>query len=241
MKSKRKTMDDLSNRMKNNYENIFRYKLVRRVPVIIRLDGKCFHSLTRNLSKPFDEFFRISMEKTAIKLCKEIQNTKLAYIQSDEISLLLVDYTNINTNQWFDGNIQKITSISSAIASVEFTSVFGRKAYFDSRVFNIPKEEVCNYFIWRQKDAIRNSILSLGQKYFSQNQLYRLNCNEILSKLLLKEVDWDKIEIKWQRGFCIIKEEIEWKVDLEIPLFTNNRFYIERYVNLEKEYKNIQK
>ena len=176
---KKKIMNSLSNRMKNNYENIFRYKLVRRLPVIIRLDGRCFHSLTRNLSKPFDEFFETCMVKTVIKLCKEIQNTKLAYIQSDEISLLLVDYTSINTDQWFGGNIQKITSISSAIASVEFSSIFGKKAYFDSRAFNIPREEVCNYFIWRQKDAIRNSILSLGQKYFSHNQLYKLNCNKI--------------------------------------------------------------
>jgi len=234
-------MNNLSDRMKNNYESIFRYKLVRRMPVIIRLDGKCFHSLTRNLSKPFDEFFRLCMSKTAIKLCKEVQNTKLAYIQSDEISLLLVDYTNINTNQWFDGNIQKIVSISSAIASVEFSNEFEKKAYFDSRVFNIPKEEVCNYFIWRQKDAIRNSILSLGQKHFSHNQLYKLNCNEILYKLRLKGINWDKIETKWRRGFCIIKEESEWKVDLEIPLFTDNRYYIERYINLKENKNEINK
>ena len=221
----------LGNRMKQNYEDISRYKLTRRMPAIIRLDGKAFHSLTRGLNRPYDENFRKCMAITAISLCKQIQNVKLAYCQSDEISLLLIDYTNLDTSQWFDGNIQKMVSVSSSIASVNFSLAFSKKGYFDARTFNIPKEEVCNYFIWRQQDATRNSILGLGQKYFSHKQLHNFSCNRIQDKLFKEEkINWNDIETKWKRGFCIVNNCKEWIEDLEIPIFTQEREYIEKYL-----------
>lgn len=241
--------DALGDRMKTNYENVTRSFLVRRMPVIIRLDGKAFHTLTRNCKKPWDDEFSRYMEDVAKKLCDEVQNVKIAYVQSDEISLLLTDYENLGTQQWFDGNIQKMCSVSAAIASVEFSKF--KEAYFDSRVFNIPKEEVCNYFIWRQNDAVRNSINSLAQAHFSHKELHNLNINEVQEKLFSeKGINWDKEEIWNKRGRCVKKfekvtceipqETVEgvgkyiirtfWSVDYAIPEFTKDRFYIERLI-----------
>lgn len=236
---KKNTGLSIGDRMKLYYETPFQQYLPRRQPVIIRLDGKSFHTLTRHFVKPHDELFRLYMEDTAFELCRQIQNVKLAYIQSDEISLLLIDYNNLNSEQYFGGNIQKIVSISASIASVKFSgaSAVGSNAsisaYFDSRVFCIPKEEVCNYFIWRQQDAIRNSILGTGQLYFSHKELQHLSCSKIQDKLFLeKGVNWNDTPNKFKRGFCIIKNDElhDWIGDCNIPNFTQNREYIEKYL-----------
>lgn len=234
--------DSLGDRMKTNYENINRTFLVRRMPVIIRLDGKAFHTLTKGLDKPWDASFGRCMRNTAIKLCEEIQNVEIAYVQSDEISLLLNDYKNLGTMQWFDGNIQKIVSVSASIASVEFTRQFGEVGIFDSRVFNIPKEEVCNYFIWRQNDASRNSVQSLAQSHFSHKELHGLGLNELQDKLFKeKNINWNNEEIWNKRVICIVKRKNThpdnyilirtfWDEDYAIPEFTKDRNYIEQYI-----------
>ena len=150
----------LGNRMKENYENTYRIKLTRRTPVIIRVDGKAFHTLTRKCKKPFDGDFYDSMYTAMYNLCMEIQGAKCAYMQSDEISVLVTDFDRLDTQAWFDYNLQKIVSISASIASTVFSLNFRDGQYlglFDSRAFNIPKSEVKNYFIWRQKDWERNS------------------------------------------------------------------------------------
>src|SRR5689334_8003874 len=106
--------DSLGDRMKKNYEDISRVFLPRRMPLIIRLDGKAFHTLTADMKKPWDDGMIHSMLTTAITLCENIQNTKLAYVQSDEISLLLTDYDYFNTEAWFDRNLQKMVSVSAS-------------------------------------------------------------------------------------------------------------------------------
>ena len=110
----------LGDRMKENYENRTRFLLPRRTYTIIRLDGKAFHSLTKNCQRPFDRNFMKCMQSTAVKLCKEIQGARFAYIQSDEISVLLTDFEKESTEAWFDGNLQKMCSVAASIASVEF-------------------------------------------------------------------------------------------------------------------------
>lgn len=153
MNNEQMNKDSIGNRMKENYEDRYRFKLTRRMPVIIRLDGKAFHTLTRDCMKPFDNSFNCAIVETSIYLLKNIQGAKCAYIQSDEISILLTDFDRLTTNAWFDYNIQKMVSVSASMASVIFSSLWHRHGYFDSRVFNIPKEEICNYFIWRQLDC----------------------------------------------------------------------------------------
>ena len=133
--------DSIGNRIKANYENRYRFSLTRRTPVIIRLDGRAFHSVTRDFKKPFDERFAEIMDDTALYLCEEIQGAKCAYVQSDEISILLTDFDKLTTDAWFDYNIQKMTSISAGLVSVFFSLLLGQTAVFDSRVFNIPVEE----------------------------------------------------------------------------------------------------
>ena len=110
----------LGDRMKNNYENITRYYLTRRMPVIIRLDGRSFHTFTRGFKKPFDDILVKTMQDTMKYLCENIQGCVLGYTQSDEISLVLTDYAEITTEAWFGNNLQKMCSVSASMATVAF-------------------------------------------------------------------------------------------------------------------------
>ena len=113
----------LGDRMKD-YENVNRFYLTRRMPLIIRIDGRAFHTFCRGLKKPYDRIFAESMQATTINLCKNIEGCKLAYTQSDEISLLLTDYDELETQAWFDKNLQKIVSISASLATLYFNKAF---------------------------------------------------------------------------------------------------------------------
>ena len=116
--------DDLGKRMKEYYENIPKTKLMRRTPVAIRLDGKAFHTFTKGFQKPFDEILIKSMQETMKYLCENIQGCVLGYTQSDEITLILVDYKNLNTAAWFDYEVQKMCSIAASMATLEFNRRF---------------------------------------------------------------------------------------------------------------------
>ena len=248
--------DNLGDRMKENYENRAKTQLLRRTPVIIRLDGKAFHTFTRGFKKPFDNILTETMQQTMLTLCKEIQGCVLGYTQSDEITLVLTDYKNLETAAWFDYDIQKVCSVSASIATLAFNRGFLKKmmqnkvglansvhfqawtkgALFDSRCFNIPKEEVANCILWRQQDAIRNSINSVGQANFSHKELQGLSTDQILKKLLEeKQIDWNKLPVHLQRGSCCIKREVNgvdsWFIDTEIPIFKGeDRDYIEKLI-----------
>lgn len=116
--------DDLGNRMKTFYEQIPKIKLMRRTPVIIRIDGKAFHTFTRGFKRPFDEILIKTMQETTKYLCENIQGCVLGYTQSDEITLVLVDYQRFESCAWFDYEIQKICSISSSMATMAFNKFF---------------------------------------------------------------------------------------------------------------------
>jgi tRNA(His) 5'-end guanylyltransferase len=179
-------MFSLGDRMKM-YEKTFHPELMKRVPVIIRLDGKAFHTFTRNCDKPFDQYLSDTMIHAAFKVAKEIQGFKLAYIQSDEVSFLITDYDKLNTSPWFDYDLAKITSISASIMSANFNKIYNNErwmsgkeftnnlAFFDSRAFNVPESDVVNYFLWRAKDWERNSIQMYAQANFSHKQLMNKN------------------------------------------------------------------
>lgn len=116
--------DEIGKRMKENYEQISKYKLTRRLPVIIRVDGKAFHTFTRGFKKPFDDILVESMQQTMKYLCENIQGAVFAYTQSDEISILLCDYKRLNSSAWFDNEVQKMCSISASMATLEFNRRF---------------------------------------------------------------------------------------------------------------------
>ena len=168
---------DLGNRLKANYENRTRYQLPRRTYTIIRLDGKGFSGYTKRLTKPFDANLISDMDRVAQALCKEVQGCRLAYTQSDEITLVLTDFESANAEAWFDGNLQKIVSISAALATAYFNDLrhgtpdHPRLAIFDSRAFTIAeRSEVIEQLVWRQLDAMRNSISMIARTQFSHQE-----------------------------------------------------------------------
>jgi len=172
---------DLGDRMKE-YEATYRQKLTMRMPAVIRLDGKAFHTLTRKCEKPFDEKLNHALRDAVIALLEEVP-ARLAYMQSDEISLLLIDYNKFDTMQWFDGVVQKMASVSASIMGAEFSLRWGSPGYFDSRVFTVPEPDIINYFVWRQQDCRRNAISSAAQSVFSPKQLHGKNSDEMIEML----------------------------------------------------------
>lgn len=231
--------DDLGNRMKIFYEQIPKSKLMRRTPVVIRIDGKAFHTFTRGFNKPFDEVLINTMQQTTKYLCENIQGCVLGYTQSDEISLILIDYKKLETSAWFDYEVQKMCSIAASMATMAFNKFFEKNveefqnehgypntdcvkyanligvylntvnkgAVFDARCFNIPKEEVTNYIYWRQLDASRNSIQSVGQANFSHKELHGKSNNDIQDMLMTqKGINWNDFPTYQKRGSCCIKE-----------------------------------
>lgn len=115
--------DSLGDRMKR-YENVPKVRLVRRMPVIVRLDGKAFHTFTRGFVKPFDSLLMQTMNDTMKYLCENIQGCVMAYTQSDEITLVLVDYQTLTSDAWFDNSVEKMCSIAASMATVAFNRSF---------------------------------------------------------------------------------------------------------------------
>ena len=224
--------DNLGDRMKSYYESRAKSFLPRRTYTIIRIDGKAFHTYTRGLEKPFDDKLINDMDETAKYLCENIQGAKFAFVQSDEISILLTDFDKLQTDAWFDGNIQKITSISASLATAKFNELRPNKiALFDSRVFTIPSSiEVENYFIWRQNDTVRNSISSVAQSLYSSKELHGVSTSGMQELCFLKGVNWNDFEPNKKRGRLIIKEYYEknesirtrW-ISVGANVFTQNR------------------
>ena len=228
--------DSLGDRMKA-IENVERKYLYSRVPIIIRLDIKAGHTLTRKYfkNKPHDEDFLALMKDTTLFLCENIQNIKFGYCQSDEISLMMCNDKTFDTQGWFDNNLQKIVSISAAMASAYFTkrAALDEIVCFDCRVFNLAKEEVVNYFIWRSQDCERNSIQGYAQSMFSHKQLHGLNNNELQEKMMTeKQFNWSKIHSGLKNGFMSIKRPDGQWVPVGCPKLTSDdgRLFIEKYL-----------
>ena len=120
--------DDLGTRMKEFYEQVPKMRLVRRMPVAIRIDGKAFHTFTKGFRKPFDDILIKTMQETTKYLCENIQGCVLGYTQSDEITLILVDYQKLTSSAWFDYEVQKLCSISASMATIAFNKFFKKNA-----------------------------------------------------------------------------------------------------------------
>lgn len=232
MSPPRQKGDSLGDRMKAFYEDRTRYVLPRRTYTIIRVDGKAFHTYTRGMARPFDAGFMASMDATALGMCEETQNARMAYVQSDEISLVLADFAELNTDAWFDGNVQKMASVASSIATAVFaensTMLRGQFPRFDGRVFTIPSAvEVENYLIWRQQDATRNSIQMAAQAQFSHKDMHQLNTKMLQEKLFQERgINWNDYPTGFRRGRCIVRAESGWDVDTAPPIFTADRAYL---------------
>jgi len=263
--------DALGDRMKEFYEDRTRIKLPRRTYTIIRIDGKAFHTYTKGLQRPFDDGLIEDMNATTAYLCKNIQGAKFGYVQSDEISLVLTDFDELGTHAWFDNNLQKMVSVAASMATSEFNRLrliracndnMGdyienllteneiqkfRMAEFDARAFQIPFiDEVENYFIWRQQDAVRNSISSVAQSLYSTKELHGVKTDGMQELIFQKGINWNDYDFRKKRGAVIAKvettliktiqgpnEEVieteftrnKWQV-VETPTFTQDREFI---------------
>jgi tRNA(His) guanylyltransferase len=225
--------DELGKRMKENYEVRTRTYLPSRTYTIVRLDGKGFSKYTKNMGKPFDKNLSDIMDETTKFLCDQL-NCKFGYTQSDEISLLFTDFENENSQQIFNGQVQKIVSIAASMATAKFNQLMMvnschlyddelvipvltdsdmkdvKLAFFDARVFIIPDfREVSNYFIWRQQDCTRNSISMAAQSVYSHNELEGKSSSNKQEMLFQKGINWNDYPDKFKRGVVIKKETFE--------------------------------
>lgn len=195
---------NLSERMKT-YESSSRTILPHRMPVIVRVDGKAFHTWTNDL-KPFDVNFISAMNQTAVVLCDEIQGAVYAYVQSDEISVLVHGYKKFESTPWFGNQLQKIVSVAASVASATLTIEafeFRRRfkpAFFDARAFVIPENDVCNYFLWRQQDAIRNSIQSHARTIFSHKQCNKKTGQQLKEMCSQAGSPWEDLSLDKRIG-----------------------------------------
>lgn len=198
----------LGDRMKT-YEAVTRSVLPRRTYTLIRVDGRSFHSYLADAEKPYDFDFMACMDEVGIALCQEISGAQLAFVQSDEISVLVTDFATNNTQPWFGGVISKMTSISAAVASTVLSQVMSHKrpALFDSRVFTIPDPtEVAAYFIWRQRDCVKNSIAMAAQSEFSHRELHGVNTDQMQEMLWTqRNINWNDYPDGAKRGRVIVK------------------------------------
>ena len=182
--------DELGSRMKNYYESIPKTRLMRRTPVAIRIDGKAFHTFTRGFQKPFDEVLGNAMARTMEYLCENIQGCIFGYTQSDEITLILIDYQTLETSAWFDYEVQKMCSISASMATMAFNRYFldeYEKWYFDH--IDFPHEFGC--------DAINPKDIELDTAYSVSHQrgaMFDARCFNIPKEEACNLVYWRQLD-----------------------------------------------
>jgi len=205
----------LGDRMKA-HEAAHRTVLPRRTYTILRLDGRAFHTYLRDAQRPFDMQFIADMAAVAEALSDEISGTAFAYHQSDEISLLVTDFATPQTQPWFGGVAAKQLSVSASLATAVLNERRpGKRALFDARVFTLADPvEVANYFLWRQRDAVRNSISMAAQAHFSHKHLHGVSSNGMQELLWAeKGINWNDYPDQCKRGQTTIRRTGERAVE----------------------------
>ena len=175
--------DELGMRMKEFYEEVPKTRLVRRMPVAIRIDGKAFHTFTRGFQKPFDEILVKSMQDTMKYLCENIQGCVLGYTQSDEITLILVDYKHLNSDAWFDYEIQKMCSIAASMATMAFNKAFA------SNVAKQSKRLYSEYL--EEKDASYIDTLEIAM---NKGAMFDARCFNIPKEEVANLIYWRQLD-----------------------------------------------
>lgn len=200
--------DALGDRMKR-YEAASRFFLPPKQAVVIRVDGRAFHTYTKGSVKPFDHTIMAAMVHATECTAKDLAGFKLAYTQSDESTFLITDFDDFATQGWFDYNLAKVISISASSFTAYFNrfmddqgsvAQYLRVPTFDSRAFTVPMDDVPNCFIWRQKDWYRNSVQMLAQAHFSHKQLDGKKLPEIHDMLHDQGVNWAELEPAEKNG-----------------------------------------
>jgi tRNA(His) 5'-end guanylyltransferase len=209
------------------------------LPWIVRVGGKAFRTWTRGLARPFSPELVAAMNEAARVLSAQVQGASLGYVQSDEITIAIPARANDAVEPWFGGKVQKIVSVAASCAASVVTLasplMFGgesRLTMFDARAFNLPSAaEAANCLVWRQQDAIRNSVSAVGQAVFSHRQLQGVSVRQLREKLSAAGSPWEGFEPGVQRGRWVRRrthpgshacERHSWIVD-DAPKFTDAR------------------
>ena len=236
------------------YRGLTDYRIQGNNDILVMLDGKNFSKLIKNnFQKPFDDDFINMMNKTAQFLCENVQGCKFAYVQSDEISLLITDYETTETDTLFGGRLCKIQSILASLATSEFNRQFilyniyhGDKrnigagdcvdiiekmkmAQFDCKCWTVPNQnEAFAWFLYRQLDCVKNSKQQTAQTYLPHKQLVGHNADEQIEMCKNENgIDWNNFEDSKKYGRFVYKVNKEMTTTLpsgEIINFTRNKF-----------------
>lgn len=184
------TRDDLGTRMKTFYEEIPKTKLMRRCPVTIRIDGKAFHTFTRGFQKPFDEILIEAMQKTMKYLCENIQGCVLGYTQSDEITLILIDYKKLNSSAWFDYEVQKMCSIAASMATMAFNK------FFKKNVENLEQYYAIEYETngWYGKGTPEYEMCETYSKASEKGAMFDARCFNIPKEEVTNLIYWRQLD-----------------------------------------------
>ena len=203
--------DELGIRMKTFYEQIPKTKLMRRTPVAIRIDGKAFHTFTKGFEKPFDMVLVKSMQETMKYLCENIQGCVLGYTQSDEITLILVDYKNLNTSAWFDYEVQKMCSISASMATVAFNKAFRKE------IQNFDKENNLSNFNYFNDST--NELTKLHNTYWTaiekgamfDARVFNIPKEEVTNLIYWRQLDATRNSIQMVGQAIFSHNELQYK------------------------------
>ena len=181
---------DLALRMKENYEKRAQTKLIRRMPVAIRIDGKAFHTFTRGFKEPFDTILMQSMQETMLYLCENIQGCVFGFTQSDEITLILIDYQTFETDAWFDYKVQKMCSIAASMATMAFNKCFTKNVEDFSK-----SRDVVGYngqYFGDYEDAIIQ--LAIYEKAVEKGAMFDARCFNIPKEEVTNLIYWRQLD-----------------------------------------------
>lgn len=192
---------EIGDRMKE-YEAIYSMRAMPNCPIMVRIDGKSFHSFTSNLAKPYDANLMFAMNE----LTKELINFSgavLGYTQSDEITLVLAKKSREH-QPFFDGKVQKLSSVLASFATATFAKYFqneGKTALFDCRVFSIPTlSEATNCLLWREMDATRNAVQMAARSVYSHKECEKKNAPQLQEMLFAKGINFNDYPSRFKRG-----------------------------------------
>lgn len=201
-------MGDLGDRMKR-YERACEHRLTPRSPVIVRVDGRAFHSFTRGCDRPFDLGIVNAMVRAAGAVAADMQGFRVGYVQSDEASFLITDTSSLEAQPWFDYDQAKVISIAASLMTAHFNKAYlhdGRLAIFDARAFTVPVDDAPNYFVWRMRDWERNSVQMLAHANFSHKQLHQKKVPDMHEMLHGQGINWADLPPQLRNGTVIRKE-----------------------------------
>ena len=224
----------LGERMKE-YEMQSRTRLLRKVPVIIRLDGRSFHTWTRGLDRPFDRNLMHIMQKTMLALCEQIQGCVLGYTQSDEITLVLVDYQRTESMAWFDNQVQKMCSVAASLA----TSAFEKALHEEIEELMIDAQWNNQNFMIDAADKILDKAELLASKRFKANfdaRVFNIPIHEVINNLIWRQQDATRNSILSVAQSLYSHKELQGIGTKELQ----NKMLIEKNVNWN-DYKTDEK